>query len=208
MTETSPAPPAPVLAALAAALRDEGGLPADVVRDPATGAEDGVGRAVAAGPRAAVVGEALALAAEATREAELLHHAPERARVVVTDDRDLALLAGDRLYALGLERLAGGGWTDEVAVLADIVALVARLHAPHAWAEGPSREGLPVRGTGAPDDAAARTTDLWAAAATALGQGADSPAAALLRGARDGLLPDSAALRAVVGAPQDGSREP
>lgn len=205
MTETSPAP---VLVALAAALREEGGLPAEVVRDPAPGAEDRVGRAVAAGPRAAVVGDALALAAEATREAELLHHAPELARVVDTDDRDLALLAGDRLYALGLERLAEGGWTDEVAVLADIVALVARLHAPAAWAEGPAREGVAAGGTGAPEDAAARTADLWSAAATALGRGADSPAAALLRDVRGGLLPDFAAFRAVAETPAGGSREP
>ena len=113
------------------------------------------------------MGPELALAAEATREAELLHHAPERARVVRTDDRDLALLAGDRLYALGLERLAEGGWTAEVATLADIVALVARLHAVPAWEIGPARAGEPAGGTGAPEAAAARTAELWAAAAAA-----------------------------------------
>lgn len=206
MTETATG--SPVLVLLADALREEGGLPPEVVRDPAAGADDAVGRAVSAGPRAAVVGPALALAAEATREAELLHHAPELARVVVTDDRDLALLAGDRLYALGLERLADGGWTDEVAILADIVALVARLHADPAWAIGPAVAGVAAGGTGAPDEAAARTAVLWSAATTALGRGADSPAAALLRGVRRGSLPAPTALRDVAIDPRDGSPGP
>jgi hypothetical protein len=206
VSDAAPAPP--VLAALAAALRDEGGLPEGVVRDPAPQADDAVARAVQAGPRAAVVGPALALAAEATREAELLHHAPERARVVRTDDRDLALLAGDRLYALGLERLADGGWTDEVAILADIVALVARLHADPAWALGPAADGAPATGTGAPDDAARRTAELWGTAAAALGRGSGSPAAALLRAARSGTVPDSPALHAAASPVGDGRPTP
>lgn len=205
---TEPLAATSVLATLAAALRDEGGLIAEVVTDPGPDADDTVARAIGAGPRSAVVGPELALAAEATREAELLHHAPERARVVRTDDRDLALLAGDRLYALGLERLAAGGWTDEVAALADIVSLVARLHAAPAWEIGPAAEGEDAGGTGAPDDAAGRTADLWAAAAAALGRGADSSAALLLRGVRRGALPDSTAFRAVAATPDDGSRTP
>lgn len=196
---------APVLDLLAAALREEGGLPPEVVLDPLRGADDRVGRAVAAGPRATEVGPALALAAEATREAELLHHAPERARVVRTDDRDLALLAGDRLYALGLERLAVGGWTDEVAILADVVALVARLHGPPAIAIGPASDGVVAGGTGAPDEAAARTAELWTAAAAALGGGAASPAAVLLREVREGGVPDSNALSAVSTPSTGGS---
>ncbi|WP_026910178.1 hypothetical protein [Patulibacter minatonensis] len=202
------ASPSGTLAELAGALRDEGGLPDGVVHDPGPDADDAVGLAVASGPRSAVVGPALALAAEATREAELLHHAPERARVVRTDDRDLALLAGDRLYALGLERLAVGGWTDDVATLADVVALVARLHAAPAWAVGPAREGVPASGTGTPDDAASRTDELWAAAAAALGRGADSSAAVLLRGAREGAIPDSAALRAAATPSEDVAQNP
>lgn len=205
---TPAATPVAALSVLAAALRDEGGLPADVVRDPAPDADPALGAAVARGPRAGVVGPALALAAEATREAELLHHAPERARVVVTDDRDLALLAGDRLYALGLERLADGGWTDEVAILADIVALVARLHAPAALEIGPAVDGAPAGGTGDPDEAARRTASLWAAAAAALGQGPGSAAARLLRDARTGAIPHPDALREVATAPADPSSRP
>ncbi len=45
------------------------------------------------------------------------------------DDPDLALLAGDRLYALGLERLAALGDLDAVAELADVIALCAQAHA-------------------------------------------------------------------------------
>lgn len=141
----------------------------------------------------------LALAAEATREAELLHHAPEHARVVRTDDRDLALLAGDRLYALGLARLAAGGHVDEVAILADIVALVARLHAEPAWAIGPATPSRPGAGTGAPDDARDRTRALWDAACAALAGGSSSSAAKLLRAVRSGGVPETPAL-AEVGA--------
>jgi hypothetical protein len=196
------------LALLAAAVRAEGGLLGAAVVDPGPDADRAVQDAIAPSPRARVIGPDLALAAEATREAELLHHAPERARVVRTDDRDLALLAGDRLYALGLERLAGGGFTDEVAILADIVALVARLHADPAWAIGPATPGVLAGGTGTPDDAAARTAALWSAAARALGHGCGSPEAGLLRVARTGEAPDfSVASRAASPVP-DGSPAP
>ena len=177
------------LALIAAELRAEGGLLAAAVVDPAPDADRAVGERVAHGPRATVVGVDLAVAAEATREAELLHHAPERARIVRTADRDLALLAGDRLLALGLRRLAAGGWVDEVAILADVVAVVARLHAPEAWRLGAAHHG----GTGHPDAAAARGARLWEAATTALATGPASPEAALLRAVRDGVVaPDLA----------------
>ena len=45
------------------------------------------------------------------------------------EDPDLALLAGDRLYALGLERLAAIGDLEAVAELADVIALCAQAHA-------------------------------------------------------------------------------
>jgi hypothetical protein len=213
-TGTGPAPDAPTsapadaLTAIATAVRAEGGLLADVTVDPAPDADRSLQTAVDATPRATVVGPDLALAAEATREAELLHHAPERARVLRTDDRDLALLAGDRLYALGLERLAAGGWTAEVAVLADIVALVARIHADAAWAIGPATPGVVAGGTGAPDDAAARTASLWQAAAQALGGGPEHPATVLLQAARTGSVPDSAALLHAARPVPDGSAAP
>jgi len=105
---------------LAEELRDEGGLLADTV------AEDGAspqphGEAVAGR------GESYPLLVEAIREGYLLHYAS--GRVVRPDDPDLALLAGDRLYALGLERLAALGDLDAVAELADVIALCAQAHA-------------------------------------------------------------------------------
>jgi hypothetical protein len=68
-----------------------------------------------------------ALVMEAVREGYLLHYAESR---LLTDyDRDLALLAGDYLYALGLDRLAAMGDTDSVAVLAELISRCAQLHA-------------------------------------------------------------------------------
>ena len=66
----------------------------------------------------------------AVREGYELHYgSPE---VVVTDDPDLALLAGDRLYALGLEKLAAGGDLEAIGVLCETIATCARAHAEHA----------------------------------------------------------------------------
>lgn len=110
-----------VLDRLAARLREEGGLLAEVVADPATGADTGVGDAAA--PR----GADYELLVEAIREGELLHYG--EGRVVVTPDPDLALLAGDRLYAIGLARLAELGDVAAVAVLADVISDCARAHA-------------------------------------------------------------------------------
>jgi hypothetical protein len=48
--------------------------------------------------------------------------------VVRPADRDLALLLGDQLYALGLARLAALGDLDAVAELADVISLAAQAH--------------------------------------------------------------------------------
>jgi hypothetical protein len=45
------------------------------------------------------------------------------------EDDDLALLAGDRLYALGLERLAASGDLAAVGALSDLIALSAQAQA-------------------------------------------------------------------------------
>jgi hypothetical protein len=66
----------------------------------------------------------------AVREGYELHYGtPE---VVVTDDPDLALLAGDRLYALGLEKLAAAGDLEAIAILCETIATCARAHAERA----------------------------------------------------------------------------
>ena len=67
-----------------------------------------------------------ALVVEAVREGYLLHYGEPR--LLAGHDPDLALLAGDYLYALGLDRLAALGDDPAVAVLADLISECARLH--------------------------------------------------------------------------------
>ena len=80
-----------VLAALAAALREDGGLLAAAVAD-ADGIPAELGAAAAAGPRAAGREDDYALLVEAIVEGYLQHYAT--GRVVRPEDPDLALLAG------------------------------------------------------------------------------------------------------------------
>ena len=89
---------------------------------------------------------------------------PGRASLQIADP-DLALLAGDRLYALGLARLAAIGDLDAIAELADIIALSAQAHA-------------------AGDDELALAA--WHAGAAAIGWGADDATAAAKELARAG----------------------
>ncbi|HET8953002.1 MAG TPA: hypothetical protein VFN44_20935 [Solirubrobacteraceae bacterium] len=118
---------------LAETLRGEGGLLAAAVAPDAPGDGDG--------PYAAVLA--------AIREGYEQHYG--EGRVIGTEDRDLALLAGDRLYALGLALLAERGDLRAVAVLADLISECAAAQA----------EGAPARAEAA-----------WARATTAL-RGAD-----------------------------------
>jgi hypothetical protein len=81
-----------------------------------------------------------ALVVEAVREGYLLHY--EQPRLLAGHDPDLALLAGDYLYALGLNRLAALGDTRAVAILANLISTCARLQAegqtdsiPALWRE-------------------------------------------------------------------------
>jgi len=120
---------AAVLERLVAVVREEGGLLAGALApDDAAGAvETPFGALAARGPRAAGHPADLELVVEAVREGYLLHYG--RPRVLTRDDDDLALLAGDRLYALGLERLATAGDLDAVRALADLIALGAQAQA-------------------------------------------------------------------------------
>ena len=68
-----------------------------------------------------------ALVMEAVREGYLLHYG--ESRLLAGHDSDLALLAGDYLYALGLDRLAALGDTEAVAVLSDLISKCAQFHA-------------------------------------------------------------------------------
>jgi hypothetical protein len=113
------------LSALAALLRDGENVISPYVRDsdepPALGALAG------AGPRAAGAPDEYVLLVEAIREGYLLHY--ETPRLINGADDDLRLLAGDYLYALGLERLAARGDLEAVRELADLISLSAQIHA-------------------------------------------------------------------------------
>jgi hypothetical protein len=73
---------------------------------------------------------------EAVREGYLLHYGEPR--LLAGHDADLALLAGDYLYALGIERLAALGDTKAVLLLADLISTCAQLHTENREAEVPA----------------------------------------------------------------------
>jgi hypothetical protein len=64
---------------------------------------------------------------EAVYEGFLMHYGEPRAFAGM--DADLRLLAGDALYALGLERLAQAGDVDAVGELSDLISLCAQAQA-------------------------------------------------------------------------------
>jgi hypothetical protein len=139
--------------ALRDALRGEGGTVASVLDGPPLNVErlnePGPAQVAAAGPRTRGREREYELLLEMILEGYRLHYG--QPLVVRPDDADLALLLGDQLYALGLERLAALGDLDAVRELADVISLVAQAHA-----EGDR----------------ARAQAIWEAGAVALGWGA------------------------------------
>ncbi len=132
---------------LAELLRGEGGLIAGLLA--ATGpVQDSPAIVAAAGPRALARRDEYELLIEAIYEGYLVHYGEPR--LLSSDDADLGLLAGDRLYALGLERLIDIGDTFAVAELADTISLSAL-----------------AQGAGDPELA----VEVWAAGARAVGWG-------------------------------------
>ena len=113
------------LVRLAELLREDDSVIAEHLAEPT--AEPMLGALAAAGPRAAESPDDYALLVEAVREGYLLHYGSPR--VVRGADPDLRLLAGDYLYALGLERLAALGDLEAVRELADLISISAQLHA-------------------------------------------------------------------------------
>ncbi len=84
------------------------------------------GPLAASGPRAAAAPSEYALVVESVREGYLLHY--DEPRLLAGHDADLALLAGDYLYALGIERLAKLGDPAAVRELGELIADCAQLH--------------------------------------------------------------------------------
>jgi hypothetical protein len=118
--------PEMTLHTLAQQLEAEQSVISPHVADPEK-ADPALGLLVAAGPRASEARGEYALVIESVREGYLLHYSEPR--VVVGADPDLALLAGDYLYALGLERLAALGDLEAIRELSDLISLSAQLHA-------------------------------------------------------------------------------
>ena len=152
---------------LRAAVRESGSPLADVMSDtpaaPAAGAGADPVALAAAGPRVAAHREDVELAVTAVLEGCLLHYGKPRALQIA--DPDLALLAGDRLYALGLARLAAIGDLTAIAELADIIALSAQAHTA---------------------DDGELALAAWHAGAASIGWGADGPTADAKERARAG----------------------
>jgi hypothetical protein len=73
------------------------------------------------------LGRERAFVLEAVYEGYLLHY--ETPRAFKGMDADLRLLAGDSLYALGLERLAATGDIEAVRELSDLISLCAFVQA-------------------------------------------------------------------------------
>lgn len=139
---------ADALRRLATRLREEDTPISPYVVDPAS--PPVLGLLAAAGPRTAAAPGEYALVVEAVHEGYLLHYGEPR--LLSGHDPDLALLAGDYLYALGLDRLAALGDARATGILSDLISRCAQLHA----------EGCP-----------GPIPDLWKAAA---GEVAGSPA--------------------------------
>jgi geranylgeranyl pyrophosphate synthase len=112
---------------LATVLRAEGGLLAEALRADPVAEDAEPAQLAASGPRSAGHADEVALLVEAIHEAYLLHY--DVSATVAQDDADLALLAGDRLYALGLDQLARLGDLESVDVLAEVIARCAEAHA-------------------------------------------------------------------------------
>lgn len=163
----------------------------DAVRDSGTPLASSLGEAAcdedprerallaAGGPRVAAHREDVEIAVAAVDEGYRLHYG--QARALQIDDADLALLAGDRMYALGLARLAAIGDLAAIAELADVIALSAQAHAA-------GDEHLAGAAWHAGVASIAYGSTPGAAAAKALARAAEPGAAQALQAAAEALL--------------------
>ena len=170
-------PAAAALERLAEALRAERSVITALVGDPPY-PPPALGALAATGPRAAAAPGEYAVVVESVREGYLLHYGG--GRVVTGADPDLALLGGDYLYALGLERLAALGDLAAVTLLSDLITLAATVHASAGAARSEAR-------------VAAEADGLWLATAAAVGAGESAAHSAAIGALRAG-SPDAAGL--------------
>jgi hypothetical protein len=163
------------LARLHGVLDEQGGLIASLlVGDGGARAGSGAARRAARGPRASADPGEYELLMEAIYEGYLLHYGVPR----ILDgslERDLALLAGDQLYALGLARLVQLGDLPAVGELADVITLCALAHG---------------------DSSPALADAVWEAGARAIGWGSGPEHARAKELARAGSAEALAAMRA------------
>ncbi len=141
-------PAGEALRLLAARVAEEG--PPLVVVGSRPSAGPAFARLVASGPRTSADPGAYAFVVEAVREGYLCHY--EDSRVLERPDSDLALLAGDLFYAIGISALAELGDVESVWILSELIRVSAEL-----------------RSAGRRDDAEA----MWVAANLALACGSD-----------------------------------
>jgi hypothetical protein len=134
-----------------------------------------LGQLVAGGPRAAEAPAEYTFLFESIREGYLLHYGDPR--LLAAADGDLRLLAGDYLYALGLERLAERGDLEAVRELGDLISLCAQLHA-----RGEDRN-VPALWLGAAVAVAVGRDDAHEAAKRALREGDPEGTRSLIRNA-------------------------
>ena len=124
--------PADALKMLVARAGAEG-PPLIVVKEGLVG-EPAFGLMAAAGPRTSSRGSVYAFVVEAVREGYLCHN--ETSRVLESPDPDLALLAGDLFYAIGISALAELGDDESIRLLSDLIVVSAELRRPlrkSAW---------------------------------------------------------------------------
>jgi hypothetical protein len=122
-----------------------------------------LGPLAASGPRCAADPARYSFIVESIREGFLLHY--ETPRLLTDHDQDLALLAGDYLYALGLQRLAELRDGDSVRELSDLISICAACQA---------------------EGSAAAIPALWLATAVAVGCGGSEVHQAAKDAARSG----------------------
>ena len=167
--------PEAALDAIAERLRADGTIAADVLTAPTEPPR--LGPLAAAGPRAAEDPASYSFVIEAVREGYLLHHGTSR--LLAGADPDLALLAGDYLYALGIARLATLSDPAAVVELGDLISISAQAHA---------------------EERAEVAEALWPASALAVGCGATEAIREAKQAAREGRGDAESLLRAAADA--------